>query len=106
GDISTDGVWTLPRSAREKGDIGSVRLPGLARDVIADRPQIEGCPFVFPGAAGGRFSNDTVEKTRLDASMRETVPDVQPWVHHDLRRTARSLMARAGVPREHAERVL
>jgi integrase len=28
------------------------------------------------------------------------------WVLHDLRRTARSLMSRAGVPREHAERVL
>jgi len=38
--------------------------------------------------------------------MRETLPDMPPWVHHDLRRTARSLMARAGVPREHAERVL
>jgi integrase len=29
-----------------------------------------------------------------------------PWVIHDLRRTARSLMSRAKVPRDHAERVL
>ena len=28
------------------------------------------------------------------------------WTLHDLRRTARSLMSRAGVPRDHAERVL
>src|SRR5262249_25521821 len=28
------------------------------------------------------------------------------WVLHDLRRTARSLMSRAGVPADHAERVL
>jgi integrase len=28
------------------------------------------------------------------------------WTHHDLRRTARSLMSRAGVPTDHAERCL
>jgi hypothetical protein len=31
---------------------------------------------------------------------------MSPWVHHDLRRTARSLMSRAGVPADIAERVL
>ena len=29
-----------------------------------------------------------------------------PWRLHDLRRTARTLMSRAGVPSDHAERVL
>lgn len=47
-----------------------------------------------------------VEKQRLDARMRELVPDLQPWVHHDLRRTARTLMSRAGVDTKHAEAVL
>ena len=32
--------------------------------------------------------------------------DMEPWVIHDLRRTARSLMSRAGVLSEHAERVM
>ena len=31
---------------------------------------------------------------------------MERWVLHDLRRTARSLMSRAGVPSEHAERTL
>ena len=31
---------------------------------------------------------------------------VSGWVVHDLRRTARSLMSRAGVPSDHAERCL
>jgi integrase len=31
---------------------------------------------------------------------------LKPWVVHDLRRTARSLMSRAKVRRNHAERVL
>ena len=32
--------------------------------------------------------------------------DMPRWTLHDLRRTARSLMSRAGVSRDHAERVL
>ena len=31
---------------------------------------------------------------------------IEPWTLHDLRRTARSLMSRAGVPTDHAERAL
>lgn len=31
---------------------------------------------------------------------------MKPWTIHDLRRTARSLMSRAGVLSEHAERVM
>lgn len=31
---------------------------------------------------------------------------IEPWTLHDLRRTARSLMSRAGVPTDHAERAI
>ena len=34
------------------------------------------------------------------------LPDMEPWVFHDLRRTARSLLSRAGVLPHIAERVL
>ena len=40
-------------------------------------------------------------KRRIDEQAQ-----IAPWVLHDLRRTARSLMARAGVRRDVAERVL
>jgi integrase len=98
-----DGVWTLPKESREKGTVERVQLPQMALDVIDATPQIVGSPLVFAGGVHGRRA---LEKRRLDARLRELVPDMQPWVHHDLRRTARSLMARAGVPRDHAERVL
>ena len=101
-----EGLWTLPQESREKGSIGSVKLPALALQVIAETPQIAGSRFVFPTASGGRFGNEAVAKRRLDARLRELLPDMQPWVHHDLRRTARSLMSRARVSSEHAERVL
>jgi integrase len=40
-------------------------------------------------------------KNQIDAAS-----GVSNWTLHDLRRTARSLMSRAGVPSEHAERCL
>ena len=47
----------------------------------------------------------------LDAAIneqraRDGLPAMPAWRVHDLRRTARSLMGRAGVPTDHAERVL
>ena len=38
--------------------------------------------------------------------MLEQESGVDGWSLHDLRRTARSLMSRAGVPSDHAERCL
>ena len=74
-----------------------VQLPKLALDVIDAIRKIEGCRYVFWGGAGGRFHNDAAEKARLDARLRAVLPDMKPWVHHDLRRTARSLMAQIGI---------
>jgi integrase len=41
-------------------------------------------------------------RNELDAKL----PDMAPWVLHDLRRTARSLLSRAGVRADISERVL
>jgi integrase len=57
---------------------------------------------VFGGRRGGPF-NDFAAKAALDAAMPAGTP---PWRTHDLRRTARSLMSRAGVRPDIAERVL
>src|SRR5262245_13645042 len=44
----------------------------------------------------------------MGAALRKDNPkaELQHWVIHDLRRTARSLMSRAGVSPDHAERAL
>jgi integrase len=47
-------------------------------------------------------ARDTIANIRK-AEGREKMP---PWTLHDLRRTARSLMSRAKVPTDHAERAL
>jgi hypothetical protein len=37
-----DGVWRVASEAREKGNIGEVRLPKLALDIIRAQPQFDG----------------------------------------------------------------
>ena len=54
-----------------------------------------------PVAAPGRSTDSRKDKARFDKTG-----GVEGWVLHDLRRTARSLMSRAGVSSEHAERVM
>jgi integrase len=73
-----------------------LKLPPLALEVIKSQPRIAGNPHVFVGdLARG--------KRKLDKMFR-----IPQWTLHDLRRTARSLLARTelGVSREVAEAVL
>jgi integrase len=96
-----DGVWFIPVEAREKVNAGQLKLPLLARDIIKFQPQTQENPFVFAGRGQKAFNSFSAGKLELH----EKAP-IQPWVTHDLRRTARSLMARAGVRSEIAERTL
>jgi integrase len=97
------GVWTVPVETRGKGTGGELRLPALARDIIESMPRLEGNPYVFVGrTAGSHFNSFSKAKTVID----KAVPNILGWTIHDLRRTARSLMSRAGVRPDIAERVL
>ncbi len=94
--------WTLP-AARNKTAVDLVRpLSKAAQEILAARPHIVTCPYVFSNngriALGGGLSR---QKRQFD-----TACGVTDWTIHDLRRTARSLMSRAGVPPDHAERCL
>ena len=101
-DDLSDGVWTIRTEAREKGNPGKLKLPPLALAIIAEQPRLANSPYIFPGSLKGHFRNFADSKAELD----ERLTDMPPWRLHDLRRTARSLMAEAGVQRDIAERVL
>jgi integrase len=89
------GVWMIPREAREKGAAERLRLPQLVPDVVNAQPRLANNPYVFAAAVGGGpFNSFSQRKAELDAKMPE---GTEPWVLHDLRRTARKLMTRAGV---------
>jgi integrase len=100
-DVNKAGEWDMPTDAREKGVGGVLVLPMLAVDIINARPRFASNPYIFAGRGKTHFSGYSKAKAALDKKL--TLPG---WVLHDLRRTARSLMARAGVRPDVAERVM
>ena len=100
------GVWKIPSEEREKGNAGTMVLPAMALEIIKRQPKINDSPYVFAVGRSRKqkwpvFCSWSQRKDELD----EILP-IEPWVLHDLRRTARSLLARIGVNRDIAERVL
>jgi integrase len=101
-DVSLEGEWSIPKEPREKDTAGSLVLPQAALSIIVKRPRLASNAFIFAGRGDGPYRGFSAAKATFDAKLR----DVAPWVIHDLRRTAHSLMSRAGVSSEHAERVM
>jgi integrase len=97
-----DGTWNIPSEAREKGNAGELVLPQVAVDIISSQPHLVGNQHVFPGRGAKAMCGFDARKKAFDAKL----PDMPNWTLHDLRRTCRSLMSRAGVNDRHAERVL
>jgi integrase len=99
--VADDGTWTIATAAREKGNAGVLRLPPLAMQIVAQQARLAGNPYVFAGRGDRPISGFADRLARLQASA-----GVDGFHLHDCRRSARSWMAKAGVSREHAERVL
>ena len=102
-DIGIDGTWRIPLEAREKGAPAEIALPAAVVDIIRVQPQLGDNPFVLAGRGDAHINGFSKSKKAFDAKLPKGIP---AWVLHDLRRSARSLMARAGVSNDHAERVL
>jgi integrase len=101
-DLSPDGVWTIAAEAREKGTAGELVLPPVALDIIRQQPHVGGNPFVLAGRGNGHINGYSKAKREFEAAL----PKLPQWQLHDLRRTARSLMSRAGVRPDIGERVM
>jgi integrase len=104
-DLNDDcTVWNVANgNKRQKGTGGELVLPQMATDILREQPRFVDNPFVFHGAFGkSHYRNYDKGKTALDNA---TGP-LPRWTLHDLRRSARSLMSRASVRPDIAERVL
>lgn len=101
GDLSVGGEWRIPSEDREKGTGGLLVLPDMAVAIVQAQYRFTRNPHVFAGRGDGHFNGFSPCKRAFDAKV-----PIQPWVVHDLRRTARSLMSRAGIRPDIAERVL
>ncbi len=94
-----DGVWAVPHEDRQKGVGGRLKLPPMALSELERRPRLLGNDYVFAGRQ--RFFNGL---SRAHTALVELCGF--HFTRHDLRRTARSLMARSGVSPHVAERVI
>ena len=99
-DVSVDGTWTVKNGAKgEKGVGGELMLPPMAISILRERPRLKLNPYVFAGRANSHFSGYSKSKAAFDKATKVT-----GWTLHDLRRTARTLMERAGVRPDISER--
>jgi integrase len=99
-DEITGGVWTLP-ARRNKTKVDLVRpLPKAAQDLLAAMPKSKGCRHVFTNDGLTAIADYTKPKAALSKASGPS-----GWTLHDLRRTSRSLMSRAGAPSDHAEHI-
>jgi integrase len=92
-------VWTLPAS-RNKAKVDLVRPLSKAALALLP-PRGDDDEFVFSHVPDRPFRGHAYVKRRVDKESGAT-----GWRLHDLRRTARTLLSRAGVNADHAERCL
>ena len=114
-EISRGGdEWVIPaRRHKSKRDF-LLPLSQTARDLLASIPEIGRKGWVFTSGGDKPINGFSKAKRQLDertlaAVLVEQESKVSPiphWVLHDLRRTAKSLMSRAGVLPNHSERAL
>jgi integrase len=100
GEISgTD--WTIPQARYKTGLELLIPLSPMAAKILDQLPRIGNSGFVFTTDGKHPISGFSKFKREFDKAC-----GVKDWTLHDLRRTARSLMSRAGVSSDHAERCL
>ena len=115
-EIGNDEIWTIPADRYKTKRPNHVPLSKAALALIEAQPRIDGCELVFPSRSKTPYSGFAKSKAKLDKAVlrvmkshAKTGTKVEPlpnWTLHDLRRTAKTLMVRAGVRPDISERVL
>jgi integrase len=86
------GLWRLPSSRTKNKRPHDVPLSAQAVAILSSRTRTQARDAVFGRGEEG-FSGWSKCKVRLDAAV-----NLPPWVLHDLRRTAVTIMAETGIP--------
>ena len=97
-----DGIWTIPADRYKTKIDHVIPLSGAAQALLDSLPAIGRKGLVFTSGGDVPISGFSGLKAKLDS----LTGDLPRWRVHDLRRTSRSLLSRAGVNHDHAERVL
>jgi integrase len=115
-EIGSDGIWTIPAERYKSKRPNFVPLSKAALAVIAAQPKHDDCDYVFPSRSKTPYSGFSKSKAKLDKAVFSVmkkqakkgvkVESIPNWTLHDMRRTAKTLMGRAGVRPDISERVL
>ncbi|QOZ06647.1 site-specific integrase [Bradyrhizobium sp. CCBAU 51765] len=105
-ELSDDlATLRLPGTRTKNGLPHNVPLPLLAREIIANMPQLAGCNYMFSTNGKTPVSGFSKYKARFDAVMLAAAKAEQgrtttltPWRLHDLRRSCSTGMASIGIP--------
>ena len=110
-DEVSNGDWIVPADRMKGKREHVVPLSPAAKKNIDSMPQLGAIVFTTGGKTP--ITGFTKFKAKLDAAvlaeLRKQDPEAKPlpnWTLHDLRRTARSLLSRAGISTDIAERCL
>jgi integrase len=99
-------VWSLPREKAKNDQGHDVHLSQQAVDLLLALPRIEG-GLVFSTNGRTAVSGFSRSKERLDGLMAKSIGhEVDPWILHDLRRTAATGMAGLRVLPHVVDRIL
>jgi len=93
--------WTIPKERYKTGAEVTLPLSKAARKILAEIPRIKDCEYVFTTDARAPISGFSTFKLKFDIAC-----GVKDWRIHDLRRSARSCLSRAGANSDIAERCM
>jgi integrase len=112
-ELNGDGTeWTIPADRHKAKRDFLCPLSQAAQGVIAKLPAKGSNGWVFTTDGSRAISGNSKWKRLIEKEMLSYLRAADPqlmmerWTHHDLRRTARSLMSRAGCDADHSERAL
>jgi integrase len=100
-ELSPDGtVWTIPGARYKSGLDTVIPLSKAAQAIVEAQPVLAG-DFVFSATGRNPLGDFAKAKAVFDRAC-----GVTGWTIHDLRRTGRTLLSRAGISPDVAERCL
>lgn len=110
-DRVSDATWCIPSSPKKKRAKENVPhyvpLSQLAQSLLEDlRTLADGSPFWLPSQRTAKVATDRARSISKAAREARCALKMADWRPHDLRRTARTFMAKIGVTETVAERVL
>ena len=105
-EMEADSIWTIPGERYKTKQDHTVPLSAAAQALIG--PKLTGYVFTSGAAPFQDFSRCKRELDKAIAVIRnrDGRAPMADWTYHDLRRTSRTLLSRAGVDADVAERCL